>query len=303
MLPRGVRALLLVLLVACRESSEPDASVDGDGFPYPPPRTDAFAPIGSADTIEIGAWNIENFPDNSNTPAKVADFINSLDVDLFVVEEIASETAWTELLARLRDRTGILSMHRYSPTEYQKIGFIFKTALFTTDKVELLAVENTYEFPRPPLTALFTFDDHVHAPLTFRVIGVHLKAGTATEDGDRRRAAMHFLDANMQTDIANGETNVLVAGDYNEVLTTTVGQTNFEAFLTMPDRYTIQTKTAAQSGEITFVPSLVMLDHITTTIEFDLAGSHVEIPKLHTKPGYVNEVSDHLPVVLVAPLH
>jgi endonuclease/exonuclease/phosphatase family metal-dependent hydrolase len=105
--------------------------------------------------------------------------------------------------------------------------------------------------------------------------------------------------------IAEGaEDEIVIAGDYNEVLNTTLGQTNFAALLAAQDLYTVHTKPASANGEITFVPTSRMLDHITTTaaLNDDLADGRLVIPRLQTLPGYLSDVSDHLPVVLITPL-
>jgi endonuclease/exonuclease/phosphatase family metal-dependent hydrolase len=294
-------------LVACRDTAPAlDAAPDGDGFPYPPPRTDVAPPIGSPDTLEIAAWNIENFPAEVNTPGYVADLITSLDLDVIVVEEIASEAAWTELLERLREHDGILSPHKYNATDYQKIGVIYRASMVTPGNPTLLFPTEAYNFPRPPLSLPLTIDDHEHAALQLQVIGVHLKAGVGVEDGQRRRAAVAELDAYLRAQVGSGgEDEVIIAGDYNEIVTTAEGQANLAPFLAAPDQYTVRTQANATSGEISFVPSGRLLDHITTTagLEAELAGARVVIPRLQSiYSGYVNHVSDHLPVVLVVPL-
>ena len=297
--------LLLLALAACRDVAPAlDASPDSDGFPYPPPRSDVVPAVGSPDTLEIAAWNIENFPAEANTPRYVADLLTSLDLDVIVVEEIASETAWQELLDRLREHDGILSTHRYSATDYQKIGVIYRTSLVTPGAPTLLFPTDPYAFPRPPLSLPLTIDDHVHPALQLELIGVHLKAGVGLQDGERRRVAVDTLDAHLRTQIDNGgEDDVIVAGDYNEIVTTTEGQTNLAAILTAPSRYTLQTQPNATAKEISFVPSGRLLDHITTTSGLtELSAPHVVIPRLHLSySGYVTHVSDHLPVVLVSP--
>lgn len=297
---------LLLALAACRgdPAAGPDATLDAPGT-YPPPRTDAFARLGGADTLEIAAWNIENYPARGTTAARVADLITSLDLDIVVVEEIASETAFAELLARLPEHDGLLSEHRYTPTDYQKIGVIYRTPMVAPGAVELLFTADTYAFPRPPLAVTLAIDDGVHRALALRVIGVHLKAGVGQEDGDRRRLALETIDAHVRAQLAGGgEDEIVIAGDYNEVLDTTVGQMNFAPLLAAPDVYTVHTQAASDRGEISFVPASVLLDHITTTAALadDITGAQLVIPRLHTLPMYVSEVSDHLPVVLVAPL-
>jgi endonuclease/exonuclease/phosphatase family metal-dependent hydrolase len=304
----GVRwTAFLLVLAACRgESSEPEPMPPDATGTYPPPRTDAFMRLGSPDTLEIAAWNIENFPALTGTTAsRVADLITSMDLDLVLVEEIASETAWAELIARLPEHEGVLSEHRYSPTEYQKLGIIYRSSMITPSQVALLFTSDTFNFPRPPLSALLAIDDGVHQPMSIRTIGLHLKAGVGTDDGERRRRALVDLDAHVRARIAAGEEDeIVIAGDYNEVLNTTVGQTNFAPLLSAPDLYTVQTQAASDRGEISFVPSSVLLDHITTTAALtdDLVGANLVIPHLQTLPQYQSQVSDHLPVVLIVPL-
>lgn len=298
----------LVVLPACRDlSARPDSALaDSDNFLYPPPRTDVVAPVGSPDTLEIATWNIENFPAGAGTPSSVADLITSLDLDVIVVEEIASDTAWTELLDRLREHDGVLSTHRYNLTEYQKVGVIYRTAMVTPGTMKLLFPSESYVFPRPPLSVPLAIDDQVHAPLALEVIGVHLKAGVADEDGARRLAAVNRLDEHLRAQVdGGGEDEVILAGDYNEVVTTATGQANLAAILGAPDRYTLRTQPNATGGEISFVPTSRLLDHLTTTagLADELAGARVVIPRLHTTySGYLTHVSDHLPVILTVPL-
>lgn len=308
MIPTGVRRIFVLLaLAACRgESADPEPMPPDATGTYPPPRTDAFMRLGSADTLEIAAWNIENFPAvTGTTAARVADLITSMDLDLVLVEEIASETAWAELIARLPEHEGVLSEHRYSPTEYQKLGIIYRASMITPSQIALLFPTETYNFPRPPLSALLAIDDGVHQPMSIRTIGLHLKAGVGTEDGERRHDALVTLDAYVRARIAAGdEDEIVIAGDYNEVLNTSVGQANFAPLLSAPDLYTVHTQAASDRGEISFVPSGVLLDHITTTAALadDLGGAQLVIPRLQTLPQYQSQVSDHLPVVLIVPL-
>jgi hypothetical protein len=305
-------AVLTAALAGCtREAILPDARFDGgggddDSFPYPPPRTDVVPAIGSAATLEVAAWNIENFPAGASTPSAVADLITSLDLDIVVVEEIADDAAWLELTKRLRDRDAVLSTHVYNATEYQKIGLIVRKGMVAVGPMTLLFSGETYPFPRPALSIAVAIDDHVHPALAIQIIGVHLKAGVSAEDGARRKLAIERLDAHLRAQIdGGGEDEVIIAGDYNEVVTTAAGQANLAALLGAPDRYTLQTQAAATGGEISFIPTRKMIDHITTTagLAAETAGARVVVPRLDSQySGYLGSVSDHLPVVLVTPL-
>jgi endonuclease/exonuclease/phosphatase family metal-dependent hydrolase len=302
-------ALTAVALIAgCRDLPDRDPVVrpDADGAPYPPPRGGVVPALGSRDTLEIATWNIENFPAGASTPSAVADLITSLDLDIIIVEEIADDAAWAELLERLREHDGVLSPHRYNATEYQKIGVIYRSAMVTAGAMTLLFTDDTWAFPRPALAVPVTINDAVHPPLTVELVGVHLKAGVSLEDGERRRLAVERLDAHLRAQIdRGGEDEVVIAGDYNEVLNTTTGQTNLAPLLVAPDRYTVRTQGASSAGEISFVPTRRLLDHITTTagLAIETAGARLVIPPLDVQfAGYLEGVSDHLPVVLITPL-
>ena len=63
-------AALVLALVGCRQGGDggeaPDAGgheeADAGDTGYPPPRDDLVAPVGTAGSLDIATWNIENFP-------------------------------------------------------------------------------------------------------------------------------------------------------------------------------------------------------------------------------------------------
>ncbi len=281
---------------ATADAGPDDGAIDG----YRPPLSGLVPAIGSAATLDLACWNIENFPATADTPAIVADLITSLDLDLVVVEEIASDAAWNELLARLPEHDGVLSTHRYTPTSYQKIGLIYRPAIATVGTPELLFVTDSYGFPRPPFRVPVTV-----GALTVDVIGVHLKAGTTDEDAARRAAAARSLDAYLRAQVdGGGEDEVIVLGDYNERITTAAGQAVLAPLLAA-DRYVLRSAAAANAGAATFLPSGSAIDHILTTAGLaDEVGARdaVVVPLGQQYPGYQRQVSDHVPVALSFPM-
>jgi endonuclease/exonuclease/phosphatase family metal-dependent hydrolase len=301
-----VAAIAAAAVAACRDlpDAQPaaDAAPDADPlYPYPPPRTDVVPAIGSDTTLEIATWNLENFPAIGATPELVADLIASLDLDVIVVEEIANVLAWDELLTRLRDYDGVLSSHQYTATSYQKIGVIYRTALVTAAPIALLFEDDSWAYPRPALSVTITVDG-----AAIELIGVHLKAGVTTDDAERRRVAITKIDALLraQTD-AGGEDEVILLGDYNEVLTDAAGRAVLAPLLTAPERYTVRTEPAAVAGEISYLGfGGKLIDQITTTAALDArwSAARVEVPRLDGMiTSYRSQVSDHLPVILIAP--
>jgi len=306
----GVRwsAVLVVALVALTgcdlvdRGTDPDAagSVDDGGTPldgYPPPHSGIVPAVGSAATLDLACWNIENFPGTPATPALVADLITSLDLDLIIVEEIASDAAFDELIARLPEHDAVLSTHQYTPTSYQKIGLIYRTSIATIGTPELLFGDDSYGFPRP----LFRVPVTVGA-LTFDMIGVHFKAGGAPEDALRRAQAARTLDRYLRAQLdGGGEPEVVVLGDYNE-RTNTVDGREVLAPLLAADRYRFRDDAAIAAGGYTYPSSRAAIDHILTTAGFDGGGDAIIPPLDRQFPRYASLVSDHLPVVLSIPM-
>ncbi len=302
--------------VGCRDLSEreesPDAGPGADsGTGYPPPRPGLVPAVGSDATLDIATWNIQLFPKDPATPALAADLITSLALDVVVIEEITDEQAWIELDQRLPLHEARLSPHVYSTNNYQKLGVLYRRDLVTSGTLRLLGAGDGYPFPRPliqlPITIHSGVNDGVHAPMTIDLIGVHLKAGVSTEDRDRRREAMIKIDDMLRAQVdGGGEDEIVILGDFNEVVSDSVGQEVFAPLLSAPDRYNVQTADYAQRGGITYLGFGGRdLDHIVTTsgLADELVGGTVVVPRLDmTFSGYQILLSDHLPVVLKIPL-
>lgn len=299
-----MRALILgvAAVAACDLGNEaqPDAVLsDAD---YREPRADLVPAVGGVDSLELATWNIENFPARASTPAIVADLITSLGLDVVVTQEIANENAWHELVARLPDHEAVLSTHRYSTGDYQKLGVIYRASEIAVGDLTLLFGNDGNAFPRPAISLPIT---ELATGRTLELIGVHLKAGVDASDAARRTDAIVALDAHVQAQVATaGEADVVILGDYNEVVTDATGQAVLAPLLDHPERYTVHSAPLGQAGTVSFLPANIMLDQLTSTVALAdrLAGATTVVPPLDAQyPGYEAEVSDHLPVVLIAP--
>ena len=286
------------------DTSDGSDDSDGSGDPDGGPQGGLVDPIGTPGAIDIAAWNIENFPADANTPALVADLVTSLAIDMVAVEEIADLVAWDELVERLPDHEGILSFHEYSPGNFQKVGYLYRADLLEVDPDTLLFEDDSFQFPRPPFQVRVTVPGAAGGPVEFIAIVLHLKAGTGDDDRERRRQAMITLEQHLRGLIDGGE-QVIMLGDYNEILTSDVGRAVFGPFLDNPDLYRVRTDALALGGGVSFVPSGRMLDHIITTVGLDdeIGESEAVIPPLDDEvTGYVDRVSDHLPVAIALPI-
>ncbi len=293
-----------LLAIACSgpsgdDGTGPDGGGDVDAAVYPPPDDDVVAPIGSATTLDLASWNIENFPRAEATPKMVADLIASMELDIVAVQEIENIAAWDELVARLPDHDGVLSSHTYGNGTFQKVGYIYRAGMVTMSGGTQLFDNDGFEFPRPPLQVVATIDDGVRPAYEIVIITLHLKAGRGFDDRQRREAAMVTLEGHVRTTASGIDPDVVILGDFNEIVTETAGRAVFDPFLNAPTLYSLETEELADGGTVTFVPSGSMLDHAITTASIGAARTAVEVPKLNqTYAPYNGSVSDHLPVVV-----
>lgn len=289
------------------DDDDDDDDVIDTGFPAP--ADDVTDRIGNDETLDVGTWNIKNFPcgnasfsttcrPNADvTPSLVADVITSMGLDLVAVEEIADEDGFAETTQRLPHHEAIVSSDTYGDGTYQKIAFLYDTRVLEAGADSLL-FQTDGNFPRPALQVSFT---HKDTGLSFFAIAIHLKAGEADEDFERRAGALARLHAYMSNIVdGDGQDNFILLGDFNETLTDPEGLANFEPFRDAA-RYDIRTQTNAFADEVSFLPSGVILDHIVTTAALadEAAGRTAVIPRVDFDiEDYRGRLSDHLPVTL-----
>lgn len=295
----------LVALAGCADDGAgavADAETPTDGWPEP--SDDLVTRVGTDDAVDIATWNIQNFPKLTTSPRFVADLITSIELDLIAVEEIADVNAFDELVARLPKHAGLLSSHEYSPGEYQKVGFIYRDDYITLSDPVLLFEGETYEFPRPPLQVTVGINAGA-TQVEFTAIVVHLKAGIGTDDRDRRTAAMISLEAHVRELVNAGQTEVLLLGDFNEVMTDPSSLAVYAPFGDDQTAYRLRTFQLAAVGGVSWLPGGRMLDHVISTAAMDdeFGEDFARVSRLDQEfNAYDTAVSDHLPVIVSLPV-
>jgi endonuclease/exonuclease/phosphatase family metal-dependent hydrolase len=296
-----------------RPDARADAAFDarpGEGPDgYPLPRTDVVPPFGSADTLDVATWNVRNLGTTElgqelTDVGLVADIIASLDLDIIAVEEVASIAAWDELVARLPDHEGVLSSHTYDVDDYQKIGFLYRASVVEIDDVDLLNLRDGSgtPFARPPLQVRFSHRDGRHADITLDMIGVHLEAGRMDSDIDKRTRSVPLLASHIQRQISAGEDEIVLLGDFNEVLDNSAGAAILEPLIDAGN--TFRTAALADRGESSHASDR-LIDHIVTSsgLAAELGGREATIRRIDGDVARFDAVvSDHLPVMLAIPL-
>lgn len=288
--------LTFILITGCRTPAE----IEPDGI------THNLEKVGNDLTFELVTWNMHNFPDNgerSKESYKI--IIETLDIDLYAVQEIASTSSFDALMSLLPGYDGIYSDDTYD-SGYQKTGIIYKNDMIEILSKEQIYKDNQYEFPRPPLVLKlkvtkngFSFD--------FYLVVIHLKAFEGEDELNRRRGAVKLLKEYMDTKIGEGEeTDYIIAGDWNDELTDSEDLNCFTILLNDSIDYRFLTLDIASDPVYSSYPYKgSLIDHIliASSLFDEYEGGSTTTLLIDTKiENYFSNVSDHRPVISVFPV-
>ncbi|MBC9796105.1 endonuclease [Sinomicrobium weinanense] len=214
--------------------------------------------IPKDETLDVAAWNIEWFGDESNSPAagdpdsdmiqkdSVKAILAAMDADLIAVEEISDDALFAQMVSEMDGYAYVLSDHTSYPNDpgvKQKVGFIYKTS--TVSPVEtkpLLASVHPYynggddsalaDYPDDPtrffasgrLPFLMTANVTIGgATEQINFIALHARANSS--NGAQSRYDMRKYDVEMLKDSLDAmyaDANLVVLGDYNDDVDETV---------------------------------------------------------------------------------
>jgi endonuclease/exonuclease/phosphatase family metal-dependent hydrolase len=299
-------ALALGACGACSGTSEPsDVPI-------------AIPSRGTAQTFDVGTWNVSWFGDTGNGPddetlqlRRVRDVIRGADLDLWGLEEVVGRGPFNQLVAQLPGYAGLLANDpsvaggaaSYSDfgDQEQKVALVYKTSVVEVLGAKVVLADKDYAFAgRPPL----------EVRLRIRVGGVtqegvaivmHAKADTQEASWARRRdasaALKAYLDATWPT------ARVWVIGDFNDDVDVSISggrASPYANFVSDPGRWTFLTAALSAAGTSTMVGYSDAIDHVLVSDEAAatyVAGS-VEALRVDTwiKP-YASSTSDHYPVL------
>ena len=256
---------------------------------------------GTDETLDIVSWNIENFPKIDSTIELLAPIIDSLNVDIFALQEITSSNALNELASHLSNWDAIIGPSHYG----QRNAYLINTnTISNTNDYEILNDAPNEPFTKFPFVLEFTFSN-----INFIIINNHFKCcgngnidyGNYNDEEYRRLYAMqlikNYIDENHNTD------NVIILGDLNDELVD--DQNVFELIIDDNENYLFTDLDIAQnSNEYWSYPSWPShLDHIIITNELFLSHLNTEtiLIENYLENGFSNYeqyISDHRPVLL-----
>jgi endonuclease/exonuclease/phosphatase family metal-dependent hydrolase len=280
--------LLFLLPYGCHKSSEPplpDNTIDFEPcIPFP----------GSSQSLDIVTFNVETFPINGyNSVIAVASLLNTIDADVYALQEVASESGFDQLLNLMPGYTGLFYLINNSDWN---LAYIFKTSEITVDgsATKLLFTDSQY-FPRPP------FEVKIHHNSTgtdLYIINNHLKCCSGPENEASRRMASQMLKDYIDTSRPGDP--VIILGDLNDEITdTSIDENPFLNFINDPDNYLFADMDIAKGSQLWWsYPSYPShIDHILITNElFEKADTTMVYKAAPCYSEYSTYISDHRPV-------
>lgn len=262
--------------------------------------------FGTDSTLDIVSWNIEWFPKEGQiTIDYVSEILQSLDAEVFAIQEIDDEASFEQLLDGM---PGWLGFHLNS--SYLEMAYIYKEGVMDNVEIYEILTNKSRELPRPPLVLEMDYEGQHYV-----IINNHLKCCgdgllDMNDDWDeekRRYDACYLIDEYILEFYPNDK--VVLLGDLNDILTDIPTQNVFEVFLADADQYWFTDMGIAQGGSSGWsYPSWPShLDHIMISSEIydEFADEDSEILTIkleeHFEGGwseYDEYVSDHRPMGL-----
>ncbi len=188
----------------------------------------------TANTVDVGTWNIEWFGHEEKGPAdeeeqleRVRKTIADAGVELWGVQEVVDTVAFRRLLDKLEGYDGIIATDphvsqgdKYYGEGEQKVGIIYSTDVVTVRQARLILTDKEHSFAgRPPLEVVVGLSQQhrlaiivLHAKSPGKLYGnVNYEAWRRRRDG--AKALKAYLDSERPAE------PVLIVGDLNDQVT------------------------------------------------------------------------------------
>lgn len=303
----------LVIFSGCGSDTTP-TPIDTN---EPEPNTE-FAPVGTASTLDFGTWNLEWFGDTSRGPSDEAKQLNNvsfvisgLDLDIWSIQEVTSNSHFNDLLDSLEGYDGFLAndpMVQSDSAYYsdfgnneQKVGLIYKSELVTINSAQPILTDYDYEFAgRPPLEVQLnaTIGDQ---STDIIAILIHAKCCTENEDYERKSAGANALKSYL--DSTWPEANIMVFGDFNDDIDTSIStgrESVYKPFVDDAQDYIFPTMALSENNISSTTGYPDVIDHHLNSNELYsmyVSESVMSFQPEDYIPNYASTTSDHYPVL------
>jgi len=217
---------LFIIFLGCKEKNTAESNNNELVLP-------TINSIGDSNKIEVVTWNIEHFPKTDNSDVYVKTIFEGLDADIYILQEIQSESKFASMLGEMENYNYLLHKNRTG----LGLAIVYKT--------DIIKIKNSYD--------LFEDDDHFFAgrpPLVTKIewqanglskeltiINLHLKCcgdnkieiGNNEDEEYRRVISCHLLHNYVIDSLKND--NVMVVGDWNDAIQEHDSTNIFQVFI------------------------------------------------------------------------
>ena len=248
------------------------------------------------DEIEVMTWNIKDFPVSNNTINYVNEIITDILPDVIAFQEINNASAFNTLANSIPSYEFI--------TSGSGLALAARSDVIEITSWSTLFSGAGYEFAwRYPLLVELNWLCGASA-LSLQIINIHLKAGSSSEDFDRRLDSCEYLSDYIYD---NPNTNIIILGDYNDEITDSQSSNSLWP-LVSDDAVEFATDPIASIDYYASYPSWPsFIDHIalSTPLFDELNVGNITTIRVDDYTGYdnyQNNISDHRPVLWSFPV-
>jgi len=304
----GAFILLLVLLSHLLPACS-DTGVKDPGNEDTPPET-VIGPVPPDGRLEAVTWNIEWFGTGDRGPENerlqrdnVIKVLDSLDADLYALQEIASREELTSITRRMEGFRGFVAEEI---DWIQKTAFIYNT--LTIDSLSsglITSRQNGFDWANGRYPLFFSFNYRYNSQvLPVYAVVIHAKASSDFDSYLRRRRAADSLYVYLKTEKPNA--NIIVLGDFNDDVDLSIidnqSPSPYQSFTDDTANFNVVTRSISAAGRTSFLGTVTsdMVDHIVLSDELEdeyITGSEqVFDSPLNYIDRFGSTTSDHLPV-------
>jgi endonuclease/exonuclease/phosphatase family metal-dependent hydrolase len=256
-------------------------------------------------TFDVVTWNVVWFGSPNEGPSddqlqidNVAEVIQTMDADVYALQEVASITAFNAMVAKLDGYRGFVA----PISQTQKTAFVFKTSV--VDSLSSGFISTNWSNNLSWASGRYPFEFIVNVTINNKteliyLNNIHAKALGDAESYERRvndsQELKELLDATRQSE------RYILLGDYNDFINkstyTSASESPYQNFVDDPNNWKVITQSLEERG-LTSYRSSSMLDHITMSNE--LFSYHIDGSEQIENPvyigNYLSSTSDHYPV-------
>jgi len=257
-------------------------------------------PRGTDTTLDVATWNIQNFPkDGDKTIGALLGLVPQLDLDIYAIQEVEDTAEFRQLVDGLAGYAGLYSADEYGHNSYQKTALIYRRSTVTVKDKRQLFWDND-SVVRPPLELDMAASVRGRV-FDFRMVVLHLKAGSSYSDFAERRATCRLLKEHIDAALAaGGDSDYVVVGDWNDELDDTPEENVFQALIEDSTDYRFLTRPLAGNSHNSSYIGGGLIDHVLVTCAALRAYGQGVTGTLRLDdefPNYEELVSDHRPVL------